>query len=717
MLRVAVGQAEDIDTRNAVQTAISRCKQQLGSRIPQAGILFCNVDFDHPLALSEILGEFPDMELIGGTTGGEFSSDFGFSDDSVVLILFHADAIEISAGIGRKVAIDPTAAVESAVAQARKGLAGPERLCLAFPEGIIASADAVVQALNRALDPGCMVFGGVPSRHYETPAPTLQFFRDEVLEDAVPLLLFSGNIHTAFAISNSWKPVGTRTQVTRARGYEIRRIGKMRALDFYRYYLGEHRAPALEFPLAVYEENTNHFYIRSPSNYDEKQGGIFFSSPISEGAEVQLTEATRNRVIRDTNDSIAGIVNDYRTKWRPRLALAFSCATRKQILGTRSREELQILKNHLPHDVPICGFYTFGELAPLKNKRSALIHNCTLVTVLIGDTDAVLESETVQIEQGPHAMPSNGSLPWAERVQSENRFLRKKLMRSEYYRERLERTKDRNDVLFRKINRELKRAHLEIKHKNQLLGRSLALANEIQRNLLPQTNPNNPYLDIASRCIYCSATGGDYFDFIMTGESTDHRLGVVVGDVTGHGIEAALLMTTARALLRSRSAQAGSAAQIITDVNRHLSMDLKDSGRFMTLFCLLIDPAAGRLKWVRAGHEPVIFYDPSREAFHELRGNGIALGVDPNWQYQEYGRAITANGQIIFMGTDGIWETRNSKGRMFGKHPIHELIRDNAAGSAADIVTAVIDALDRFRGRSDPEDDITLVAIKLKNTV
>jgi sigma-B regulation protein RsbU (phosphoserine phosphatase) len=189
---------------------------------------------------------------------------------------------------------------------------------------------------------------------------------------------------------------------------------------------------------------------------------------------------------------------------------------------------------------------------------------------------------------------------------------------------------------------------------------------------------------------------------------------MVVGDVTGHGIEAALLMTTARALLRSRSAQPGSMAEILTDVNRHLTLDLQDSGRFMTLFYLMVDPVEGRLQWVRAGHDPAILYDPERDDFEALRGNGIALGVDPRWSFQEYEKRFVVDRQIIFMGTDGIWETRSPGGKMFGRQSLCKIIRDHAAAHATDIVQAVIDALDRFRGENDPEDDVTLVVAKFK---
>jgi serine phosphatase RsbU (regulator of sigma subunit) len=293
--------------------------------------------------------------------------------------------------------------------------------------------------------------------------------------------------------------------------------------------------------------------------------------------------------------------------------------------------------------------------------------------------------------------------------------LQKKLKRSEHYRERLERNKDLSDALLKKINRDMKRAHREIKRKNSLLRKSLALANEIQLNLLPQHDPVDEYLDVTGRSIYCSATGGDYYDYIRFPKIAGHRLDVVVGDVTGHGIEAALLMTTARAFLRARTFQPGSLAQVVTDVNRHLTADLYETGRFMTLFYLTIDPAANRLGWVRAGHDPAIMFDPATGHFQELRGDGIALGVDRSWRYKEHQRSRLAVGQIIFIGTDGIWETRSPRGDMFGKQRVHDLIRTHAAASAADIADRVTDDLDRFRKSPEPEDDITLVVIKVKD--
>ncbi|MFZ0613350.1 MAG: SpoIIE family protein phosphatase [Desulfobacterales bacterium] len=716
MFKVAIGQGEDLDTRSAVDTALAHCKMQLQGLQPQAGIVFSSIDFDHELVLAEVLRRFPGIELVGCTTGGEFSSDFGFSDDSVNVILFCSDTIDIRAGVGRQASVDPALAAASALEQAREGQSGPEKLCIVFPEGIVASPEAVVRALNRMLAPQCPVFGGVPSRHYEIPAPTLQFFRSEVLEDAVPLLLFSGRLRYEFSISNSWKPIGMKATITESREYEIRRIGDKRALDFYRYYLGAHRYPALEFPLAVYDQSdTARFFIRSPGDYDEKQGSIFFSGSIAPGTTVQLTEVTRERILADTHASLLTPERPDRGNWQPAVALAFSCATRKQILGTRTPAELEILAQLLPPRLPICGFYTFGELAPLQPGDVSRLHNCTLVTLLLGEENAAGAVDPGNTGAAPHPPTRRPAAETLEQLHRDTLFLRKKLKRSEHYRERLERNKDLSDALLKKINRDMKRAHREIKHKNSLLRNSLALANEIQLNLLPQEDPFDEYLDIAGKIIYSSATGGDYYDYIRFPQSDGQRLDVVVGDVTGHGIEAALLMTTARAFLRARMFQPGSLEQVVTDVNRQLTADLYETGRFMTLFYLTLDPPAGRLSWVRAGHDPAILFDPATGQLEELRGRGIALGVDRNWHYEEEHRTGLTAGQIIFIGTDGIWETHGPRGDMFGKKRVHELIRTHAGADAANIAARITEDLDRFRESPEPEDDITLVVIKVKD--
>ena len=243
--------------------------------------------------------------------------------------------------------------------------------------------------------------------------------------------------------------------------------------------------------------------------------------------------------------------------------------------------------------------------------------------------------------------------------------------------------------------------------------KALTLAGEVQKSLLPQSKPDVPGLDIAGRNVSCDEIGGDYFDFLWRRENPDGPFTVVVGDITGHGVDSALLMTSARAFLRMRASQPGTMSQIITAMNRHLTRDVLETSRFMTLFYLTVDLQKDHIDWVRAGHDPAILYDPQQDAFEDLKGSGVALGVNDAFEYAENHRKGLTNGQIIAIGTDGIWEAFNKKGAMFGKPRFKDIIRQNAKAGADDILNAVYHEINQFAEGQKSEDDITLVIVKV----
>jgi len=249
-------------------------------------------------------------------------------------------------------------------------------------------------------------------------------------------------------------------------------------------------------------------------------------------------------------------------------------------------------------------------------------------------------------------------------------------------------------------------------HERDRLRHSLELAREVQQKLLPRDNPAIAGLDFAGRSIYCDETGGDYYDFIPLNPEGEDKLGVVVGDVSGHGISSALIMATVRASLRQRLSSPGSISQIIGDVNQQLAGDVADSGQFVTLFFLTIDRTRRVLNWVRAGHEPAIFYDQASDQFEELAGDGMALGVDQHTRYEQNEKGKFSTGSIIVLGTDGIWESRNSRGEMLGKGAINEIIRENASHRASEILETIIGKIREFQENMKFEDDLTLVVVK-----
>ena len=250
---------------------------------------------------------------------------------------------------------------------------------------------------------------------------------------------------------------------------------------------------------------------------------------------------------------------------------------------------------------------------------------------------------------------------------------------------------------------------------NQRTRRWLNQAMEVQQGLMPTCVPDLDGIDVCGRSIYCDQTGGDYYDYFEKEAAEGRKLSFVVGDVSDHGLPSALLMATARGFLRERASRPGSVSSIVSSVNRQLTRDIQSSGRFMTLFFAEIDLAARSIRWVRAGHDPALLLDPRLESFVELGGQGgLPLGVFEDAVYEEHHRDL-APGQIIAIGTDGIWEACNSEGRMFGKLRLQRIVRDHAERPAAEIVQRVLEAHKQFLFPLDIKDDATLVVVKVEH--
>lgn len=241
------------------------------------------------------------------------------------------------------------------------------------------------------------------------------------------------------------------------------------------------------------------------------------------------------------------------------------------------------------------------------------------------------------------------------------------------------------------------------------LRQSLELAKEVQQNLLPDETPEVDGLDIAGRSVYCDETGGDYFDYLHANDA----LHIVVGDVAGHGISAALLMSSVRASLRQCYCELDDIGGQVTNLNRNISMDVGDSGRFVTLFYLAVHPTDYRIRWVRAGHDPGLIYRRQSDRFEDLAGDGLALGVDIEHRYTLQQRDDIQSGDIILIGTDGIWEAFDHKERMYGKDAFRATVRDHRDDSAQAISDAVFDSVHHFMGVAKPADDMTLVVVKI----
>ena len=244
------------------------------------------------------------------------------------------------------------------------------------------------------------------------------------------------------------------------------------------------------------------------------------------------------------------------------------------------------------------------------------------------------------------------------------------------------------------------------------MQRSLSLAMEVQRNLLPAGSPKFGGLDIAGHSTYCDETGGDYYDFLDVSGADQETAVLVIGDVMGHGVAAALLMATARGILRSRCAEPGSLADFLNHLNDMLVVDTQGE-RFMTMLLITISADRDELRWASAGHGPPIIYDPESDEFLELDGGGLPLGLMEGEQYEEYVQPGIRPGAIILVTTDGLEETANKEQELFGAERLQQLLRENSSKSADDISQAIRQSLASYRGGLSQDDDLTFVVAKV----
>ncbi|MHC4773622.1 MAG: PP2C family protein-serine/threonine phosphatase [Planctomycetota bacterium] len=242
--------------------------------------------------------------------------------------------------------------------------------------------------------------------------------------------------------------------------------------------------------------------------------------------------------------------------------------------------------------------------------------------------------------------------------------------------------------------------------------RSLALARAIQQNLLPQRAPEIDGFQIAGRCRYCDETGGDYFDFIHLPGSDKQKMGIVLGDVTGHGVGAALLMASARSILRNASLHfTGDLAALMTQFNDQLSEDTGDD-KFMTLFYGALDAEHRSLTWASGGHDPALWYHRKANTFEELPNTGPLTGYMKDMPYEQAGPVTLETADILLVGTDGIWEAEDPNGKPYGKERLYDLIRKYQDNSAQEIVDVVVESVEDFCAPTAPADDVTLIVIK-----
>jgi serine phosphatase RsbU (regulator of sigma subunit) len=253
-------------------------------------------------------------------------------------------------------------------------------------------------------------------------------------------------------------------------------------------------------------------------------------------------------------------------------------------------------------------------------------------------------------------------------------------------------------------NARLVEAYLE----QQRLQHDLYVAKEIQQGMLPRQVIERPRVEVAGFNRPCEETGGDYFDYIPMPE---RRMGIVVGDVSGHGIGAALFMMTARALLRAFTYKMAEPAEVLGEVNLFLERDMPP-GSFMTLFFGEVNTKTGAFRYASAGHNPVILFRKEAGAFESLQKTGPGLGLIEGVRYSIRETRPLEPGDILLLYTDGLPEAMSPEKELYGEERMRTLLAGLQERPPSEIVHQFVRAVTEWTRDEQFADDLTLVVVK-----
>jgi len=264
-------------------------------------------------------------------------------------------------------------------------------------------------------------------------------------------------------------------------------------------------------------------------------------------------------------------------------------------------------------------------------------------------------------------------------------------------------------------NRQLAQAYEELKAaqaqliEKEKLEAELKIAREIQRNILPRTKPQISGLDFGMLIEPMESVGGDFFDFI---ELDRDRVGLVVGDVSDHGVPAAIFMALTYSLLRAEALRTTSPSEALQAVNRQL-LDMNASGMFVTVLYGILNRVTRDFRFARAGHDLPLILNARREAINLVAGKGQLLGLFPNPLIDEQCLTLPADGLVV-MYTDGVTEAMDLTGELFGEERLRTVLyagRNPTAQAACEAVLADVRAFSDYAAQRD---DITLIALQVK---
>jgi hypothetical protein len=360
--------------------------EKLGRR-PDACWLFCTPGDDLQGMLKGIHDVVRTESLVGCTADGEIANT-GFSTRSAVLGGISSDSIDFHAAYVENLARDS----EEAGEELAKRLPATTAYVQLFSDGLTGNGCAILRGMESILGEYIPISGGTAGDAGRF-IRTWQFAGTKLLSDAAVAIGFSGDFKLGTGVRSGWSPVGIPKKVTRAKGNVIYELNHQPALDVYERFLGKHaeRLPAVgvEYPLGLvdpagYILDKDYILLRATMSVNRQEGSITFSGEIPEGSMVRLTCGDHASILEGARSAARCALGELEDQAKPAMVFIYSCMARKIVLGRRTKEEIDLIRREVGEELPILGFYTYGEYCRVACGGPNLLHNETATVSIIG---------------------------------------------------------------------------------------------------------------------------------------------------------------------------------------------------------------------------------------------------------------------------------------------------------------------------------------------
>ncbi len=397
-IHAGVGLSNNKDSYRAGYEAAKTAMQKIGDTKPDFLFVFSSVSMEQNNLMKGVREATDNAPLIGCSDAGEITSEGSFQK-SVAVMAIKADQISFFTGLGKEVKNGDRQAGQAVAREIKEKAGDSLKAFIMLPDVLTGNGAEIVRGVLDIMGPHFPVVGGAPGDDFLFQK-TYQYRDGEVVSGAVAGVGLAGKFSMGIGVRHGWIPIGIPMKVTKSKGAVVYELDNRPAISIYEDYFGKKAEElreeplarmAITYPLGIKVPDQDEYLIRDPITVDEN-GAITCAAEIPEGSEIRLMIGSKEKAIEAAQDAARKLMQEFEIdKARPKFALMFNCIAREKLFSQRAKEEIQAIMEIIGKDVPLVGFYTYGEQAPLNGnfrdpeKCNTKFYNETVVIFAVGE--------------------------------------------------------------------------------------------------------------------------------------------------------------------------------------------------------------------------------------------------------------------------------------------------------------------------------------------